>query len=289
LPRIKVGDLDDYELDDRRDPETGMVPGDPGPDRGFRMALLGGIVLLAAGITAVYLYVGRPAPKAAPTPAPPLGAPPLATPTAPPIALPPLDASDDLVRDLAKGFSAHPAFASWLQAKDLVRTFVAVVSNVVEKENPAPHVPFLAAKPPFLVRESKGRTIIDARSYTRLDSLADLVVSLDAPECARVFRLVEPLADTAYRELGHPGGGFSVALGKAIQALLEVPILEGDVPVRRVVRAVVVYEYEDPKVEALSPAQKALLRMGPRNVPRVQSKLRALADALERPAGRAAE
>jgi hypothetical protein len=278
-----VGDLDDYELDDRRDPETGLVPGDPGPERGFRVALVAGIVLLAAGITAVYLYFGRATPRAVPTPAPSLAAaPPLATST-PAIALPRLDASDDLVRDLAKTLSAHPTFGTWLQVKDLVRTFVAVVNNVVEKENPAPHVPFLAPKPPFLVLEARGRTRIDARSYARLDGLADVVVSLDTAECARVFRLVEPLAEAAYRELGHPEGGFAAALGKAIQALLEVPILEADVPVRRVVRAVVVYEYEDPKLEALSPAQKALLRMGPRNVPRVQSKLRALADALARP------
>jgi hypothetical protein len=56
--------------------------------------------------------------------------------------------------------------------------------------------------------------------------------------------------------------------------------------VKRVVRAVVVYEYADPKLEALSPAQKALLRMGPRNVPRVQAKLRELAAALRSPAER---
>ncbi len=278
-----MADLDEYELDDRRDPETGFVPGEPPPERSFRIALVAGIALLAAGVTAVYLYFGRPAPKASPTPAPLVDAPPLATPT-PAIALPPLEASDDLVRDLAKGFSAHPAFASWLQIKDLIRTFVAVVTNVVERENPAPHVPFLAARPPFLVRESKGRTVIDPRSYTRLDGLADLASSIDAAECVRVFRLVEPLADAAYRELGHPEGGFAAALGKAIQALVDVPTLEGEVPVRRVVRAVVVYEYEDPKLEALSPAQKALLRMGPRNVPRVQAKLRALAAALEPPA-----
>jgi Protein of unknown function (DUF3014) len=280
-----VGDLDDYDLDERRDREEGLAPGYPGPERGFRVALIAGVVVLAAGVTAVYLYFGRPAPKTAPTPAPSVAAPPTAVPT-PAIALPPLDASDDLVRDLAKGFSAHPAFATWLQTRDLVRKFVAVVSNVVEKENPAPHVPFLAARSPFLVKEAKGRTVIDARSYARFDSLADLVASLDASECARVFRLIEPLADTAYRELGQPRGGFAAALGKAIQALLEVPILEADVPVRRVVRAVVVYEYEDPKLEALSPAQKALLRMGPRNVSRVQSRLRALASALDLPAGR---
>jgi len=37
----------------------------------------------------------------------------------------------------------------------------------------------------------------------------------------------------------------------------------------------------DPKLEELSPAQKNLLRMGPRNVARIQAKLRALLAALD--------
>jgi hypothetical protein len=281
-----MGDLDDYELDDRREPETGLYTPPPEPPQaGFRIALTAAVVLLAAGITAVYLYFKKPVPKA--TPAPPATAAAVPTPTTtPPIALPPLDSSDDFVRDLAKAFSTHPGFATFLGAKDLVRTFVVVVSNAVDGENPASHVLFLAPKPPFLVKEAKGQTVIDSRSYGRLDSLTDVIVSIDAAEAARVFRIAEPLADAAYRELGHPEGRFSAALGKAIQSLLQVPVLEGDVPVRPVVRAVLVYEYADPKLEAMTPAQKALLRMGPRNVPRVQAKLRELAAALEVPAAR---
>ncbi len=276
-----MDDLDDYELDEaRRAREAGGEPEPPGPEGGLRTALIAAAVLLAVGVTGVYLYFRKPAPKVTPTPIPSVAtATPSATPT-PAMALPSLDASDALVRDLARGISANPGFASWLLGKNLVRTLVAVVTNVVDGENPAPHVPFLAAKPPFQVLQKKGRAFIDARSYARLDGLADVVASLDAAECARVYRLVEPLADAAYRELGHPEGGFTTALGNAIGLLLQVPILEADVPVRRVVRAVVVYEYADARLEAMGPAQKALLRMGPRNVPRVQAKLRELAAAL---------
>jgi hypothetical protein len=280
-----MGDLDDYELDERRERETSLYTPPPEPQLGFRLALIAAAVVLAAGITAVYLYFKKPVPKA--TPAPPPSAAAVPTPTATPaIHLPPLDSSDDFVRDLAKAFSTHPGFATFLGAKDLVRTFVVVVSNALDGENPASHVPFLAPKPPFLVKEGKGQTAIDSRSYGRLDSLTDVIVSIDAAEAARVFRIVEPLTDAAYRELGHPEGRFSVALGKTIQSLLQVPVLEGDVPVRRVVRAVVLYEYADPKLEAMSPAQKALLRMGPKNIPRVQAKLRELAAALEAPPAR---
>ncbi len=285
----KVDDeLDEYELDQaRRIRELeGVDPEPPPPGGGLRTALIAAAVLLAAGVTGIYLFVRKPVPKAAPTPVPSIApAGPTAAPT-PAIDLPPLNASDALVRDLARGLSTHPSFAGWLLAKNLIRTFVAVVTNVAAGEDPASHVAFLAPKPPFRVLERKGRTLIDPRSYDRFDGLADVAASLDAEECVRVYGLVEPLVEAAYRELGHPEGGFKEALGTAIAALLEVPVVEADLPVRRVVRAVVVYEYASARLEELAPAQKALLRMGPRNVPRVQAKLRELAAALGLPAGR---
>ena len=280
-------DLDDYELDRaRRLAEQGVLePESPPPGRGLRTALIAAAVLLAVGVTGIYLYFRGPTPKPTPTPAPSLAPLPTSTPT-PAINLPPLDASDALVRDLARGLSSHHGFAAWLLAKNLVRTLVAVVTNVAAGDNPATHVPFLAPRGPFLVVQRKGKTIIDPKSYDRFDATADIVASLDAAECARVYRLVEPLVEAAYRELGHPEGGFANAMNTAFATLLKVPIREADVPVRRVVRAVVVYEYVDPRLEEMAPAQKALLRMGPRNVPRVQAKLKELAAMLGLSAGR---
>ena len=46
------------------------------------------------------------------------------------------------------------------------------------------------------------------------------------------------------------------------------------------VPAVRSYHFADPALEALSPAQKQLLRLGPGNARRVQAKLRELAPAL---------
>jgi hypothetical protein len=43
---------------------------------------------------------------------------------------------------------------------------------------------------------------------------------------------------------------------------------------------VLAFHYADPDLEALSPAQKALLRTGEQNVARIQAKVRRLADAL---------
>lgn len=283
-----MDDLDDFDLDrarKARETRAEPVPEPPRPDGGFRTALIAAVVLLAAGVTVVYLFFRKPAPKATPTP-PPSTVP--TTPAAiPAVAVPPLAESDGFVRDLARGLSADPRFGAWLLAANLVRTFVAAVTNVADGENPAPHVPFLAAKQPFLVLAKKGRTVIDARSYQRFDGVGDIAASLDAAECARVYHLIEPLVEAAYRELGHPEGGFGKALGSAIATLLKVPVLDADVPVRRAVHAVVVFEYADPRLEEMAPAPKALLRMGPRNVPRVQAKLRELAAALGLPAATA--
>jgi hypothetical protein len=210
----------------------------------------------------------------------------VATPTTPPAPssvepLPPLDGSDAVVREIARGLSGHPLAALWLAQTQLARTFTAVVANVAEGESPRAHLPFLAPRSAFRVLEARGRLVVDPQSYARYDTVADAVEALDAEACARVLRRLEPLFEAAYRELGHPGGGFGKALETAFARLLEVPRLEGEVPLVEMRKAVVVYAYADPRLEKdLSVPQKHLLRMGPRNVRRIQDKLRAVAAAL---------
>jgi hypothetical protein len=164
-----------------------------------------------------------------------------------------------------------------------VRTLVAVVENVAEGETPAPHLRFLAPRQGLRAIEKRGRLYIDPKSGDGYDAFADAVASLDTAETARAFRILEPLFDLAYRELGHPRGAFPKAVDRAVAALLDVPVLQGDVRVVAVVRATVVYEYADKQLEALTPAQKQLLRMGPDNVRKIQGKLREIAAALRSP------
>ena len=41
-----------------------------------------------------------------------------------------LDESDDTIHNLAEELSSHPAAASWLMSKDLIRKFVGAVDNI---------------------------------------------------------------------------------------------------------------------------------------------------------------
>lgn len=276
-------DLDEFDLDKTEREELG--PDAPPPERaesegsgwGLRAGIAAGLLLITGALVAVLMLVFRhPAAKPAPPPSS------VAVPrpsAAPPVPLPLLEGSDAFVRDLAKGLSSHPQLALWLAAKEPVRTLAAVVDNVAAGSNPAPHLSFLAPKEPFAVLEKRGRTVIDLRSYARWNAFAEGVSAVDTAECARVFGLLEPLFEAAWRELGHPEP-FRKGVEQGMAALLAVPVVEAEVPVTQVVRAVRVYEYADPKLEALTPPQKQLLRMGPANVARIQAKVRELEAAL---------
>ena len=80
----------------------------------------------------------------------------------------------------------------------------------------------------------------------------------------------------AFDELGYVNLSFDDRLARALGRLVDVPVPEGDVMLRA---TSVTFQYADPELEGLSPAQKHMLRMGPHNMRLVQTKLRAFARA----------
>ncbi len=199
-------------------------------------------------------------------------------PTVPPRGdLPQLDASDAFVRKLFAVLSARPEWAKWLLNDRLVRRFVAATDNVAEGRSPNAHLGFLSPKQPFHAEERKDRATIDPATYRRYDAVAGVVASLDAKGCAELYGQTRPLFDQAYKDLGYPDRRFDDTLAKAIRMLLATPEPGADVEVRQGVKS---WRYADPRLEALTPAQKQLLRMGPDNVRKIKQKLREFAEAM---------
>lgn len=219
----------------------------------------------------------------APTPAPEPAATPEASP--PPLDLPSLDDSDAAVRELIAAVSPHPGLAEWLSEEQLVRTFVVAVENVADGESPAPHLGFLAPEGSFRVRDTPRGPVLDPASFARYDEVTSVVTSLDAGRVARRLRDLAPLTEAAYRELGHPDGGFEATLKRALDKLIETPV---PAPGAALQRLSVAYAWDDPRLESLDPAQKHLLRMGPENQAAVQAWLKSLRDALSADAAQAA-
>jgi hypothetical protein len=191
--------------------------------------------------------------------------------------LPPLDLTDPLVRELLGGLSSRPELAAWLATDGLIRSFVASVDAVANGGSPSPHLRPLAPVQPFAARAEGNVFLIEPRSYQRYDGIADTVAGLDAGGLARAYSTLRPRLQEAYRELGYPDANFDSAVERAIAQLLDTPMPNQSMAVQP---APVLYQFADPRIERLAPAQKQLLRMGPRNVGLIQGKLRDVSRAL---------
>jgi len=267
-------DVHDVELVKSHDDEPRLLPPPPaGPSRLWIVVAI--LVVAIAAITYVLVTRQRPAPAAsaartAPAPSRPLGA------QAPAIELPPLDASDAAVRELVRQVTSNPRIAAWLATDGLIRSFTVGVQNVAEGSTPAARFGVLRPGGAF---ETTGRSAIEIapRSYQRYDELAAAMASIDPAGAARLYTIVKPRVDEAYRDLGFPDTPFDRALEQAIVSLLQVPAVDG--PVRLEPKGIG-YAYANPQLEGLTAAQKQLLRAGPGNVRMIQAALRQIALAL---------
>ncbi len=275
-----MGQLDDYEFD--KTPSPASAPDQGGSGLWIVVAAALALVLAAAG----YYFLFResrdqsaPAKTTAARPAPDIrrgpGEP------GEDIVLPPLDQSDSVVRQLVGRLSAHPAVAAWLATDGLVRNFTVTTVNIAGGVTPVTHLRRLAPRDPFLTRGVEPGLTIDPRSYARYDTYGDAVAALDARGAARLYATLKPRLDEAYADLGEPTKEFDDVVERAIVELLRVPAVNDPV---RVTPKPMSYAYADPKLEALSPAQKQFLRMGPNNVAMIQRKLREIAEHLGIPA-----
>lgn len=191
--------------------------------------------------------------------------------------LPELDGSDGMVRRAASGLGLPPALAEALENADVMRRFVAIVDAVASGESLGRHLPFMAPESPFDAVYRDDAWHMDPANYRRYDFVGDALGNLDARATVSAFRQVEPLADTAYAELVGEARPFEPRLRQALSVLLATPVV--DQP-PELVDAVGRLTYRDEALESLSLPQKHLLRMGPQNIGRIQTKLRELLDQL---------
>lgn len=240
------------------------------------------VALLAGGVVFGWLRFG---PRADADPvAPPAQAATAADPMTPstdpaegPLVLPDLDLSDEFVRRLLAHLSSHPQWVAWLVPDDLVRRFVAAVVDVASGSSPATPLDFLIPTEPFRARPSAGRLFIDPASHRRYDLMTAVFVSVDAGDAARLYPHLQPLFEEAYSELGVADPSFDDLLALAIRNLLAVEVPEGALEIRP---KEAVYEFADPAIERLSPAEKHLFRLGYENARRLQAQIRRVSEAL---------
>jgi hypothetical protein len=275
-PHMRTTDASDVEL--VRPPD--LLGGEPPPTRAALWWIAAAVLAVATAVGIYLATARRTAPPAAtmadratPNTASdrPLGY------NADRIDLPPLDQTDPLVRNLVKQISSHPSVAAWLTSDRLIRNFVAVVANVAEGPTPAVHLRVVRHAAGFKVSDRGGRTVIDPRSYERYDAIAAAAASIDPAGAARLYATLKPRLEEAHGDLGS-NIPLDRTLEQAIVALLKTPVVADPIGVRP--EGGTGYAFTDPALEALTPAQKQLLRTGSANVQTIQASLRSIALAL---------
>jgi len=275
--------IGEYEFQPPSTETTGS--GGRGPRISRAALVVAGVVVFA--LAGYLMFGGRSSPADAPAPA-------ATTTSRPPekplgndaerITLPALDDSDALVRQRVGVLSSHPLVSAWLSTNGLIRNVVVVIDNISHGMSPSRHLRVLRPGGEFRVVMRRDRFVIDPRNYDRYSRIVGAASTIDPRLAARTFDTFKPLLQSAYDELGNQEP-IDRALERALVALLQVPTIDGDVPVMQAGEGIG-YEYEDVKLEGLTGAQKQLLRMGASNVRVIQQQLRLFGLALGIPAER---
>lgn len=185
--------------------------------------------------------------------------------------LPLLNDSDQLIRDGVVSLTRHEFVNRWLSPNELIRKIVVFADNIANGRIAREPVRVLAPEGAFQVQKMTEKTfVMDEASYDRYNVFTEVITSIDAQRAAELYSLLSPLFHEAFDELGYPDQKFNDVLFRAIGRLLETPVITTPI---MLTQPVVMYEFADTKLESLSPVQKQMIRMGPKNTRALQAKI----------------
>ncbi len=165
-----------------------------------------------------------------------------------------------------------------LVEQDVIRHFVVFVDNLAQGELARKVSPVKAPKTDFTVTDVSNKTYLNPDSYHRYDIYADLVSNLDEQKLIETYHKLMPLLDQAFEELGYENSNFNNQMLKAIDVILDAPIIEHPIELSTIS---VNYQFVDPELESLPNAQKLMIRMGPENAKKVKAAMRKLKQQLK--------
>ncbi|MBK4735762.1 DUF3014 domain-containing protein [Noviherbaspirillum pedocola] len=246
------------------------------------IAAMGAMAIVAA----FYLYTDRSSRMEKP-PAPPMAAAPAPAPAAPAPTHYPVPESPEAKAAPGPGTPEAEAYARGqiedtfgaqavrrlLRPDKLINAIVATVDNLTREKAAVRLWPVQPANGHFIVSKGPDGMAISAENSRRYTPYVSLLTRADTGALVDTYVRLYPMLQHAYEELGYPQGYFNDRLIAVIDHLLAAP--EPDGPVR-VVQPHVLYQFEDPDLEAASAGQKLMIRIGVDNEKQVKRKLREL-------------
>lgn len=199
------------------------------------------------------------------------GTEPSAVPTESDAVLPGLNDSDGFVRERIQALRAGAAMLSLIADDQLIRKFVVFVENISRHEFPQTDLPYRAIGVEMPARElDQNLFLMEDDAHTRFDGFIDTMTAVDTEQAHALYRLLKPLFQQAYAEIGYRGRDFDDALRLAVNNVLRATDIEGPF---QLVKPSVMYLFADSELENADAVHKQLIRIGPRNSGRLMAKL----------------
>jgi hypothetical protein len=191
--------------------------------------------------------------------------------------LPDLDNSDALLREEIAG--ASPQLAEWLNTDQLIRKYVVITNDFSQGLRIEKHMRFLKLDQPFTVDQDSKGIFIAAKSYQRYDKLAAAINAMDVQATLAMYKKFRPLLLQVFGEFNYPDEyRLEDIFTKAAAVMLAAPVIEEPVILLKHANH---YKFADPKLEALNPVHKQMIRMGPENTRIIKNKVRLLIEGFD--------
>jgi hypothetical protein len=197
------------------------------------------------------------------------------------VELPTLNLSDAFVLTRLGALETGATLLELLTSEELIRRFVVFVENVSQGSLPQLEYPVRRLQQPMAVREvDENLYEMQTVSYQRYTPLIDALTAVNPEQALAIYRVLRPLFQEAFAEIGYPNRSFDEVLIRAIDNVVGAQTAEGPF---QLVKPKVMYVYADAGIESMTPVEKQLLRMGPQNAEKLKA---ALAQYRERLAAR---
>ena len=174
-------------------------------------------------------------------------------------------------------FSPSPVAATFVSAPNLIERLIAIIDNLRQGFVPYKLLPVGRPEASFSFIDDGLGVTINPKSFDRYDGLAQLISDIDTEALVSAYTAFELAANEAWDTLGYETPKLESAVLAALETVILAPETDLDA---RLYKVEANWVYEDPALEALSPLEKQLMRMGPINAERVKEKAREIRGAL---------
>ncbi len=190
---------------------------------------------------------------------------------------PPVKTDDNSVLSYVSD-NLHSSMTEWLSNKHVLSKVVRAINALEEGKVVSKYRPINMPSTSFIGHKTGEKWQMSSKNYERYTPYISVLEAAGETGLLKAYRHFHPGLKQAYASLGVNKGSFNKVTRGAIQQLLKAPELATP---PYLTHNSVMYKYLDPKLEALPPAQKLMLRMGPKNSQRLKILLKKLLAEIE--------